>query len=68
MAYESKPNTGVLFKNKKNKDTQPDYKGSGNVNGETVDIAGWIKKDKNGNPFLSLSFQEPRQRGDEPPF
>ena len=52
-----KDNIGLLFKNeKKQSDNHPDRKGEGKINGIDYWIAGWVKKDKNGNAFLSLSF------------
>jgi uncharacterized protein (DUF736 family) len=64
MAFEQKDGTGALFKNKrKETDTQPEYTGNGKVNGAEVEISAWLKKDKNGNTFMSLSFKPPYQKG-----
>jgi len=56
MEYDNS-NRGVLFKNdRKEKDTHPDYKGSyTDGNGAEFWLSAWIKKDKNGNSFMSLS-------------
>lgn len=55
MAYDNNL-TGVLFRNdKKEKDTQPDYKGSCEIDGTEYWIAGWKKAGKDG-PLLSLKF------------
>lgn len=57
MAEYDNTNRGVLFKNdRKEKDTHPDYTGSGNVEGVDVYINGW-KKEKNGKSFISFSFK-----------
>lgn len=58
-----KNTVGALFTNTyKDKDTQPDYKGRGEYpDGKPFDIAGWIKKDKNGNDYISFVIQEPYQ-------
>lgn len=50
-------NKGVLFVNDKERDSQPDYKGSININGEEFWLSAWIKtpKDRNKDDFLSLS-------------
>ncbi len=56
MEYDNS-NRGVLFKNdRKEKETHPDYKGSyTDANGAEFWLSAWIKKDKNGNSFMSLS-------------
>tara|TARA_R110000782_G_scaffold194311_1_gene283931 strand:+ start:177 stop:440 length:264 start_codon:yes stop_codon:yes gene_type:complete len=48
---------GVLFQNKKEKETQPDYKGSCEIDGNEYWISGWKKLSKANAPFLSLSIQ-----------
>jgi uncharacterized protein (DUF736 family) len=58
MSYEQKDNSGSLFKNaRKEKDTHPDYNGSVRINGVDMWISSWLKKDKNGNTYMSLSFK-----------
>jgi uncharacterized protein (DUF736 family) len=49
---------GVLFKNtRKTKDSQPDYRGSCEIEGVEYWIAGWRKTPKSGgDSFLSLAF------------
>jgi uncharacterized protein (DUF736 family) len=67
MSYEQKDNNGALFKNDKDGvDTRPDYRGKARVNGADVEISAWIKKAKSGTTYMSLSFQEPRQRDTKP--
>jgi len=63
MAYEQKPNTGTLFRNDKKPEgsSQPDYRGSVNVEGHEYELAAWIKDGKNGK-FMSLSLKEPYQK------
>lgn len=55
-------NKGVLFKNdKEGVEGRPDYKGKLDVNGEEMQIAGWIRKSKKGVSFMSLSVHpEPK--------
>lgn len=60
MSYDD-TNRGVLFKNKdKKQDTHADYQGSININGVDHWLNAWIKKDKNGNSYMSLSAK-PKQ-------
>jgi hypothetical protein len=57
MAYDNN-NSGALFKNdKQGVDTRPDYRGQINVDGTDYWLSSWLKKDKNGNTFMSLSVQ-----------
>lgn len=67
MGFEQKPGTGALFQNnRKEQDSHPDYTGNGlTPDGVAFDLAGWKKKDKNGNTFLSLSIKPPRERQEE---
>jgi hypothetical protein len=59
MAYEQKDNSGSLFKNdKKSSDKHPDRKGSAMIDGVEYWVSGWVKQDKNGNPWMSLAFQK----------
>jgi len=66
--YQHKPNTGTIFKNdNKEKETQPDYRGSINVDGKDFDISLWVKDGKNGK-FFSASIKEPYVKKDEKSF
>jgi hypothetical protein len=59
MSYEQKDNSGSLFKNdRKTTDKHPDRKGSAMIDGVNYWVSGWVKQDKNGNPWMSLSFQK----------
>lgn len=60
---ELKNNQGILFENKKEKDTQPDFKGELNVDGKVFQIALWKKKSKNNNVYLSVQV-EPKKRAE----
>jgi len=58
--------TGVLFRNeRKEKDTQPDYKGSCEVNGIEYWISGWKKQTAKG-PALSMRFEVKEEKRAEP--
>ena len=67
MSYTPKDGSGTLFKNdKQGNPARPDYRGDGMVNGELVEIAGWIKEGKKGK-FLSLSFKPKGERQERAP-
>lgn len=67
MSEYDNNNSGVLFKNEKEEGSkQPDYKGTAEVNGKQLEIAAWIRVSKTGKKFMSLKFQEPRQKKDAP--
>ena len=58
--FKNKNGNGSLFVNNyKEKETQPDYKGSIVLqDGTEKQIAGWKKQDKNGKYYLSLSLSD----------
>jgi len=66
---------GALFKNeKRDKESQPNYRGSCEINGEEFWISAWIKEiskgQRAGEMFMSLSFQakeDNRSRGRSSP-
>ena len=65
MAFEQKPNTGALFKNdKEGNESRPDYKGNINFKGTDCWLSAWLKKDKNGKIYMSLSVQ-PKEKNYE---
>jgi hypothetical protein len=51
-------NSGALYRNKKEKQTQPDYSGNCTLDGKQYRIAGWLNKSKSGNNYLRLLFTE----------
>jgi hypothetical protein len=49
---------GVLFKNKdREKDSQPQAKGSCQIEGVEYWVSAWTNTDRNGNKYQALSFQ-----------
>lgn len=63
MAYETRDNSGSLFKNNyKEKETQPDRTGKAKIGGVEYKISGWVKKTQSGDQYLSLSFQLPKEQ------
>ena len=66
-SMERKDNTGALFKNKfKRKDTHPDYQGPCKVNGVELQMSAWLNEGKDGQKYMSVSFQPPYKK--EEPF
>ena len=67
MESQNKINSGAIFKNNnKTKDTQPDYKGTVNVNGKDMQVSLWVKtSSKDGSKFFSVSFQEPFKKANQ---
>jgi hypothetical protein len=58
MAYEQKDNSGSIFVNdRKEKDNHPDRTGTALIDGTEYWVSGWLKKTKDGKPFLSLAFK-----------
>lgn len=56
---EKKDNSGVLFRNNnKDKETQPDWKGSCKVGGVDYFLSMWQKDAKSGAGYFSLAFTE----------
>lgn len=76
MAYEPKPGDVSVFKNdRKEKDTHPDYRITGlDLSGQKIKGALWLKKDRNGNTYMSGKIEADdykkdddfRSRGPEP--
>jgi hypothetical protein len=61
MAFEQKDNSGAIFVNDhKEKDTHPDRTGSARIGGTDYWVHGWLRKTKDGKPYLSLAFK-PKQ-------
>lgn len=69
---EKRDNSGVLFKNsRKEKDTHADYEGNCTINGQEFWMNAWLKKDKNGNTFMSFAFKPkklPAEQTKQPAF
>jgi hypothetical protein len=66
MAFEHKPGSFSLFKNKDKQegDNRPSYNGDGmTLYGEMIRFAVWLKKDKNGVTFMSGKMEPPRSQG-----
>ena len=65
--YTPKEGAGSLFTNKhKDRDTHPDERGDAMINGVLHEVAAWVKTDRNGNPFRSLSIKPKQAREPKP--
>jgi hypothetical protein len=59
-------NRGAIFVNdRKQRENQPDRTGTLNVEGTEYFISGWLKKDRNGNSFMSLSVTKKEQQPEQ---
>lgn len=66
MAYEQRDNSGSAFKNsKKTTQNHPDLTGKAMIGGVMFWMSIWKKTDKNGNVWLSHSFKEMEENGQE---
>ena len=65
MAYETKDNTGALFKNdKREKDTHAHARGTAMIDGVEYFIDAWTNQDRNGDRYQSLKFKrKDKQQG-----
>lgn len=66
MEYDNS-NRGALFKNRKDNPNWPDYKGSLNVAGTDYWLSAWLKKDKSGNTYMSLSVKPKEPKPEDAP-
>lgn len=67
MVYETKDNSGSLFKNnRKEKDTHPDYNGSCRIEGRDYWISAWLKEGKDGGKYFSFAFKRKDGTADRP--
>jgi hypothetical protein len=68
MAFEQKDNSGAVFVNdRKDQDTHPDRTGTARIDGTDYWVNGWLRKTKDGKPYLALSFKEKEPKQDKLP-
>lgn len=61
MAYETRDNSGALFKNqRKEQPNHPDYNGTAVVDGVEYFMNAWIKEGRDGKKWMSFAFK-PKQ-------
>lgn len=55
--FQTQPNTGSLFENKKEGNSnQPDSTGNAVIDGKEYVVAAWNKTSKNGKPYQFLKY------------
>jgi len=55
---KDRDNSGALFKNdRREKDTDPLYRGSATLDGQEYWVNAWVNHDKNGKPYMKLAFK-----------
>ena len=51
--------SGILWKNKfKKSDREPFFRGKATIKGKEFEVAAWLKKDKNNQDMISMSFDD----------
>jgi hypothetical protein len=61
MAFEQRDNSGGIWVNdRKSEESHPDRTGSALIGGREYWVNGWLRKTKDGKPYLSLAFK-PKQ-------
>ena len=58
MAYEHKDGQGSMFRNEKQNDRQPDFKGSIMIGGVLYNVSAWKRTSQNGREYISLQAEE----------
>ncbi len=63
MAFETKPDTGSLFKNdRKETESHPLYKGSALIGGVEYWMDAWLNESTSGVKYMSLKFKPKESR------
>jgi hypothetical protein len=63
MPFEQRDNSGSVWVNdKKTADNHPDRAGSAKIDGVEYWLNGWLKKTKDGKPYLSLGFKKKNEQ------
>ena len=51
--------SGILWKNKyKKSDREPFFRGKATIRGHELEVAAWLKKDKNNQDMISMAFDD----------
>ena len=57
MSQYDNTNRGALFKNDKEKESQPDFRGPINIDGKDYQLSAWSKSSDRAGKYLSLAIQ-----------
>ena len=74
MSQYDNTNRGALFKNDKEKESQPDFRGPINIDGKDYQLSAWSKSSDKTGKYLSLAIQPAKPKevaatnSDEAPF
>lgn len=63
--YKNNDNSGAIFTNQKQKESQPDMTGSCTIGGKSFRIAAWKRQGPNGE-FLSIKFNDYEEKAYTP--
>lgn len=68
MSYETKPNSGSLFKNEgdRKRENGPDYSGTCLVDGVEYYMDAWLKAAESGRKWMSFSFKPKMKQAPAP--
>lgn len=62
---ENRDMSGALFRNEKQKDTWPDYRGDITINGRKYWLSGWVNEGRNGK-YLALKAKPAEEKQEQP--
>jgi uncharacterized protein (DUF736 family) len=63
MSEERRDNSGIVFREtERRSERSPDFRGKAMVGGVAYRVAGWRKRARNGEEFLSLAFSLDEER------
>jgi len=62
MTQYDNTHKGALFKNDKEHDRQPDFRGTVNVGGKDYQLAAWVKQSDKVGKYFSLSVSEAQKQ------
>ena len=61
MTQYDNNNRGALFKNDKQKESQPDFRGPINVDGKDYQLSAWLKNSDKAGKYFSIAVSEKQE-------